>query len=68
MNSVRQYSNVPAYLDSIAAIPVISKERIESHMEVMVVLAKMLVAGWSKQVALARDNGSHPPVLETDIN
>lgn len=33
-----------AYLESIAAIPVLSKQRIESHMAVMVEMAKMLAA------------------------
>ncbi len=51
-----------AYLDSIAAIPVISKERIESHMAVMVEIAKMLVASGLariRQNSLEKDLSEH---------
>lgn len=51
-----------AYLESIAAIPVISRERAESLMAVMVEMAQMLAAGGLarlRQTALERDISSH---------
>lgn len=49
-----------SYLDSIAAIPVIRKERIESHMAVMVEMAKMLAASGLSRIRQAS--------LEQDLN
>ncbi len=52
--------NEKAYLDSIAAIPVISRDHIESHMAVMVEMAKMLAVSGLDRL--------RQTLLEQDLN